>query len=148
MDVKNSSLTGSDIRNGTIGKADLAPGVAISGPAGAAGAAGAAGPNGTARAYAAVNSSPLELVPGQVKNFLAVSSISTGIYCLQLDPSIDRDSAVPVAAFDWWNSLVDNAFVDVYSNSGSCAADEIRIRTYAQDGVTLIATAGFHVIIP
>ena len=48
--VVNGSLTGADIRNGSIGLVDLAPGARMPGPAGAAGAAGTAGATGAAGA--------------------------------------------------------------------------------------------------
>jgi len=106
--IKEGAVTPAKIRKGSLTADLFAPGVLVAGAkgekgeAGAAGAAGATGATGatgaqglagSARAYASVSAAGSL---SRAKNVLAANKVTPGVYCVQLDPSIDVATAVAV----------------------------------------------------
>jgi hypothetical protein len=145
-DVKNSSLTGTDVKNESIGPSDLSDAAKTSGPQGPAGAPGAV------RAYGTVAASvgSTSLVDGSTKGVLSVSrSQGTGQYCVKLDPAAGIDAAhvTPVATYSGPHSGILNGTVAVFNAPNTCAADEVRFRTYTSGGADS-NEVGFNFLIP
>jgi hypothetical protein len=85
VDVKNNSLTGTDVKNGSLRAVDFAAGQLPAGPKGDTGATGPPGPQGPAgsvRGYAVVGPNGAIATQGGSFQYLVVTRISAGTYCL------------------------------------------------------------------
>jgi hypothetical protein len=151
--LKANAVTSAKVKNGTITASDLAPGVragsAVQGPKGDAGPAGpqglrgdtgqtgAPGAAGTARAYGFVYADGML---ERAKNVDAVHRIAGGVYCIALDQSIDRSTAVMIATPEFYGSATSfsndgydsNAIALVARVNVGCPAGEIKVVTGRQ----------------
>jgi hypothetical protein len=107
--LKNGAVTSAKVKNGSLGVSNLSSSARASlrgsrgptgptGPTGATGPKGDLGPAGTARAYGYVDAAN-KLT--RSKNVVKVQENGPGVYCVQLDPSIDATTAVAVASVDF-----------------------------------------------
>jgi hypothetical protein len=160
-DVRNDGLTGTNIDEATLACSRIAS-CGSGGPRGATGPSGVTGPTGpagSARAYGVV------LPGGHIlrSKGVAVSDAAgnTGVYCIQLDPTIDASNAVVLASVDRLNYTTvggaagTNAFVTPLSSKtiadcGTATGNQIEIRTYARDGAdnVTVTNEGFFFMVP
>jgi hypothetical protein len=175
-DVQDDGLTGTDVDEKTLvcakiatcGSAGPAGPRGATGPAGVVGQTGATGESGTpgapgaagsARAYGLVASGgPITRSKGLAT---ATANGGTGIYCIQLDASIDAATAVVVASVDRSSDSTvlsnpgTNAFVEpLATKSGAdCTLgnpNEIEIRTYQRNEVNNVTATNepFFFMVP
>jgi len=133
----------------------------LTGAQGAKGATGAQGVQGiqgiqgiagTARAYATVLPAGT-LVAANTKNVTGVTRVSTGIYCLDLDSSVDATKTSPVATLNANPGFISNGEIYVETDPVSCTAAQEEVVTRQQSvsgGVlnTANTDSGFTIVIP
>jgi hypothetical protein len=161
--IKANAVSASKVRDGSLtakdfAKAQLPAGAAgETGPAGATGpqgqkgdagaagsdgtdgADGAAGAPGTARAYGLVGATGT-LSATKRKNVVAVTNPVTGVFCIELDPSIDMATTDVVVSPDFATDDTsspsgngnDQAIVEMRSNRANCGSNKLEIRTMVQ----------------
>ena len=109
------------------------------GSQGTQGPMGLDGAPGTASAYAVVDPHPVMgsapvFVTAKTKNFLAVASPMTGVYCLTPAAGIDPTLRPAVVAPEWGLSTPDFnsyfAYFNAYNGSGNCPAGDFEVETY------------------
>lgn len=123
-----------------------APGAkGATGAQGVQGVKGDAGVDGTARAYAEVDSTTPSFVTARTKNFTAVTRPGTGTYCLTAT-GIDARTVASVAAVDYGISSVPGV-AEVRGSGLGCAATQFEVETFNLAG-TLVNTISFHLIVP
>ncbi len=124
---------------------------------GSRGPSGATGAVGTARAYALVSARNLsvpELVMSQSDEFIAVSRVASGVYCLIAAASIEASKEAPVASGDASYSqagVIPMAVVVANpQESGACHAGEFEVKTFdlAESGAKPSNGAAFTIIVP
>jgi hypothetical protein len=130
----------------------------VRGYTGPRGPAGATGATGTARAYALVsvkNPSVPELVSTQSHEFIAVSRVTNGVYCLIAASSISPGSEAPVANGETsygQPGVIPLAVVVANSAENVCPnhTGEFEVKTYdlAKSGPELTSGAAFTLIAP
>ena len=149
-DVKNSSLTTSDVKNRSLLAADFKAGQLVAGAAGPAGANGKDGNAGTARAYGKVSAAGV-LDPAVRKN-ATVTKITTGIYCIKLDPSIADSTTAASATLALGSSVKAKLRSISKSDAGTCVSEPnaVAIQTFQFDeaGVTTSTDEPFFFIVP
>jgi hypothetical protein len=135
----------------------------LTGAQGAKGATGAQGVQGiqgiqgiagTARAYATVLPAGT-LVAANSKNVTGVTRASAGIYCIDLDSSIDATKTSPVATLDASpGSFLSNGEIYIETSPATCTAAQEEVVTRQQSvvaGPALASTntdSGFTIVIP
>lgn len=145
--IKPGTITSRQIRDGALSAADISAAAARTlrgkpGPAGPAGPSGAsgqpgsqgppgpAGTPGSARAYGLVTAAG-SLVAARSKGIAAVTSPSTGAYCLRLDAAIDASKVIAQADPEFSLTSDPAPTADWASANAACAAvpNSIEIET-------------------
>ncbi|MDE3070229.1 MAG: hypothetical protein KGJ43_05825 [Acidobacteriota bacterium] len=133
------SNTGPTGRTGPRGPRGFVGPHGLRGYPGARGPAGATGAAGTARAYVLVSvkavGGPPELVGAQSHEFLAVSRVAEGAYCLVPNAAITPGSEAPVASGDVSHSqagVIPLAVVVANAAETQCPnrPNEVEVKTY------------------
>ncbi|MGA9746542.1 MAG: hypothetical protein WBQ50_03700 [Nocardioides sp.] len=105
-DIRNNTVRSKDIHDGALTSADFAPGAA------------------SVSAYARVIATPavVSFDAGRTKNFVAVTRLSQGLYCLELAPGVNRVVAVVAAP----EGALGNASAQW---TGDCGTNGVQIQT-------------------
>jgi hypothetical protein len=99
----------------------------------------------TGRAYA-TTAGGASFVAARTKNFSAISSPSTGVYCLST--AVDVTNSPILVSVEWGASSGNILSAYVQTNTVfSCAAGQVEVRTYNPDN-TLSGSVAFNVFIP
>jgi hypothetical protein len=102
------------------------------------------------QAWAQVNPNGGSPLLVRSKNFVSVSSPSTGIYCLHARPGVNLANSAPLATqeVDLSSSL---GLVTVRRSgipNANCPADDLQVNTWGGFDFSLVNTIGFDVLVP
>jgi hypothetical protein len=128
-DLAKKSVDSSKVVDKSLLGADFAPGELPAGPRGPQGEDGPQGLPGTARAYGDVASTG---VVTNSHNVVEVTGADTfdGLYCVELDPSIDASSTFLVPETDYDRDSTNNAtYAFVKPRTGPCGTNGLRVVT-------------------
>jgi len=84
-------------------------------------------------AYAQVNAGG-SFVASRTRNFSAVTSPSTGLYCLKPEAGISPNTSPLIVSAEWSTSLGDDLFVYWRSSGIGCPAGQYAVLTYQLGG--------------
>ena len=74
------------------------------------------------------------LVPSRTRNFVSVTETSPGVYCLTPTRAVDAAHKSWTVSPEAARSTVANHAMFAYADTGSCAANQVGVRTYALVG--------------
>ena len=156
--LKKNAVTGPKIKNGVIAQQKLtAAAIAAlkgargpTGPKGTQGGQGQPGPAGTARAWARVTAGGT-LEAARTHNVTSVIHLGgSGLYCLELDPSIPASSTgAVISPYYPQDSTNTGRFVHAEYN-GHCGLNGEAVNTYLVSGATTVGLEDepFFAVIP
>jgi hypothetical protein len=149
-DLAHGAVTSASVADRSLLSEDFASGEI---PKGAKGDQGIQGPAGSARAWALVGSS------GSIQRSFGVigdaTTPSTGVYCIELAPSIDLDTSIVITGADLDTDGTDPTLADKSLSEWSsdrpstpCPTTKITVRTYVYNGDTVDDGAGGDTMTP